>query len=144
MNHIQWVKSPKIESVRLEGGDPPPKVVSLTAFSQFFFYPFPMEIRKWKCWFWFDLQTTKVIDFWKFSIWSWDLLLREEHSRKGKKGVEHSRDASKICSQAPQCCGSLHPSPSHLLPSYFKLLSLSQHPTKTINMLKYFFSPKPK
>ena len=36
----------KIEAVRLEGGDPPspPKAVSLTAFSQFFFEPFPKHV----------------------------------------------------------------------------------------------------
>ena len=36
----------KIEAVRLEGGDPPPKAVSLTAFFPFFFYYFPKSGRK--------------------------------------------------------------------------------------------------
>ena len=31
----------KIEAVRLEGGDPHPQAVSLTAFYEFFFYDFP-------------------------------------------------------------------------------------------------------
>ena len=43
MNHIQWVKSPKIftnRSSQAEGGGPPPQAVSLTAFPSFF-YDFP-------------------------------------------------------------------------------------------------------
>ena len=41
-------KFSQIEVVRLRGGDPPspPKAVSLTAFSQFFFYPFPYDVNK--------------------------------------------------------------------------------------------------
>ena len=36
----------KIEAVRLEGGDPPPQAVSLTAFFPFFFYYFPKKVFK--------------------------------------------------------------------------------------------------
>ena len=41
MNHIQWVKSPKIFTNRSGQAGGGPKAVSLTAFSQYVFDPFP-------------------------------------------------------------------------------------------------------
>ena len=48
MNHIQWVKSPKIFTNRSGQAGGGPKAVSLTAFSQVFFLTLPSEAWKEK------------------------------------------------------------------------------------------------
>ena len=50
-------KFSQIVSVRLEGGDPPPKAVSLTAFSQFFLTPPLSKCEK----FWSNFSHYKMV-----------------------------------------------------------------------------------
>ena len=79
-NGKKGLKFSQIEVVRLRGSDPPttPKAVSLTAFSQFFFEPFPNTYTVLN--FIQTSKTSRLITFnWSLSSW-WNRCRSQNHS----------------------------------------------------------------